>query len=210
MNAYTGWQSTWTNKKCHAHHKTSFNNHPYISSSKFRATATYVGMHGCWTMWPWYGVCALHFLHCLCTLSACACIHWAIPTSARFIFRNSLMESCFCSFVKFYTYIVAHCSDSIVVRALTIGDCFKCYTYRIMALGWLRKERKMMNNSDFRPFQVCHFKIATTYCYYYCRLRQALYKLLDVLLDTNILISGDHITMKTLIHWLEHHLEIGP
>ena len=51
---------------------------------------------------------------------------------------------------------------------LTIGGCFKHYTYRVTALGWLnkeegkkerKKERKKMNNSDFWPFQVCHFKI---------------------------------------------------
>ena len=30
----------------------------------------------------------------------------------------------------------------------------------------LAEERKM-NNSDFRLFQVCHFKIVTTRCYYY-------------------------------------------
>ena len=50
---------------------------------------------------------------------------------------------------------------------LTIGSCFKHYTYRVTALGWLKKERrkkerKKMNNSDFQPFQVCHFKIVTT------------------------------------------------
>ena len=38
----------------------------------------------------------------------------------------------------------------------------------------LVEERKKMNNSDFRLFQVYHFKIVTTYCYYYCRLGQAL------------------------------------
>ena len=57
---------------------------------------------------------------------------------------------------------------------LTIGGCFECYTYRIKVLGWLKKERKKMNNSDFRLFQVCHFKIVATHCYYYCRLGQAL------------------------------------
>ena len=55
---------------------------------------------------------------------------------------------------------------------VAIGGCFEhvlCY-----ALGWLKKEREKMNNSDFRPFQVYHFKIVTTHCYYYCRLGQAL------------------------------------
>ena len=62
---------------------------------------------------------------------------------------------------------------------MTIGGCFKCNTYRVTALGWLKKkerkkERKKISNSNFRPFQVCHFKIVTTHCYYYCRLGQAL------------------------------------
>ena len=39
--------------------------------------------------------------------------------------------------------------------------------------------------TDFRPFQVCHFKMVTTHCYYYCRLGRR-YKLLDVLLDASI------------------------
>ena len=39
-----------------------------------------------------------------------------------------------------------------------------------------KKERrkKKMNNSEFRSFQVRHFKIVTTHCYYYYRLGQAL------------------------------------
>ena len=37
------------------------------------------------------------------------------------------------------------------------------------------EERRMKrNNSDFQLFQVCHFKIVITHCYYYCRLGQAL------------------------------------
>ena len=35
-------------------------------------------------------------------------------------------------------------------------------------------EERKMNNSDFQPFQVCHFKIVTTHWYYYCRLGQTL------------------------------------
>ena len=39
---------------------------------------------------------------------------------------------------------------------------------------------KKMNNSDYRPFQVCHFKIVTAADW------GRLYKLLGVLLDTSI------------------------
>ena len=59
-------------------------------------------------------------------------------------------------------------------NSLATGGCFECNTYRITALGWLKKERKKMNNSEFRLFQVCHFKIVTTHCYYYCRPGQTL------------------------------------
>ena len=57
------------------------------------------------------------------------------------------------------------------------GGYFKFNTYQIIALGWLKGERKKerkMNSSDFWRFLVCHFKIVATHCYYYCRLRQAL------------------------------------
>ena len=61
---------------------------------------------------------------------------------------------------------------------MTIGGCFKHYMYCVTVLGWLKiveEKTLMMNNSDFQPFQVCHFKIiVTTHCYYYCRLGQAL------------------------------------
>ena len=65
----------------------------------------------------------------------------------------------------------------------SIGGCFECYMYRDTGIGWLKKERKnkkkMTNDYNSRPFQVCCFEIVTRY-YYYCRLGQALYKLLDV------------------------------
>ena len=39
----------------------------------------------------------------------------------------------------------------------------------------VKKEgKKTMNNSDFQLFQVYHYKIVTTLCYYYCSLGQAL------------------------------------
>ena len=58
--------------------------------------------------------------------------------------------------------------------SLATGGSFKRNTYRVTALDWLKKERKKMNDSEFRPFQVCHFKIVTTRCHCYCRLGQAL------------------------------------
>ena len=97
------WLTKYTNKMT-----TLFNNHPYISSSKFssngHATTTYVGMvvaERCGHDMECVSLCAYHCVHgtsCLCTLSA-MCIHPAIPTSARFIFRNLSMETCFCSFL---------------------------------------------------------------------------------------------------------------
>ena len=55
---------------------------------------------------------------------------------------------------------------------MTIGGCFKCYMYRVMALDWLKKEED--EQFWLWPFQVCNFKIVTTHCYYYCRLGQVL------------------------------------
>ena len=94
MSQWMHWLTKYTNKKCHAHsgmHSiiimgTLFNNHPYISSSGWpvgnKFSATYIGMHGCWIMWP----CACgHFLF---VYFVSQCIHWDIPTSARFLFRN--------------------------------------------------------------------------------------------------------------------------
>ena len=45
---------------------------------------------------------------------------------------------------------------------LTTSACFECNTSGVKAVGWLdkKKERrsKNINNSEFRPFLVCHFK----------------------------------------------------
>ena len=49
-----------------------------------------------------------------------------------------------------------------------------------------KKERKKMNNSDFRPFQVCHFKIVILHIPITTADWGRLYKLLDVLLDPRI------------------------
>ena len=51
----------------------------------------------------------------------------------------------------------------------------------------LAKERKKdENNSDFRLFQVCHFKIVTARYYYYTADWGKLSKLLYVLLDASM------------------------
>ena len=64
---------------------------------------------------------------------------------------------------------------------VTIGGCFTCYTYRVTALGCLKKLR----TSDFRPFQACHFKNSYYTCCYYYTAGQAL-SCPDVLLDASI------------------------
>ena len=48
------------------------------------------------------------------------------------------------------------------------------------------ERKKKMNNSDFRPIQVCYFKIVTTHCYITTADWGKLYKLLDVLLGVSI------------------------
>ena len=55
---------------------------------------------------------------------------------------------------------------------LATGGCFECNTSHVIALGWLKKEKKKMNKSDFWPFHVCHFKIVATHCCFFCRLGQ--------------------------------------
>ena len=58
---------------------TLFNNHPYISSSKFsaswHATATYVGMLLNAVAMLWSAYHCVHDNSCLCTLSASAFMH---------------------------------------------------------------------------------------------------------------------------------------
>ena len=58
-------------------------------------------------------------------------------------------------------------------NSLATGGSFECNIYLIMALDWLKKERKKINNSDFWLFQVCHVKMDIA-IHYYCRLGQAL------------------------------------
>ena len=162
----------------------------------------------------------------LCTLSASAFTHWAIPTSARFLFRHlygdflfykNLLTICYMcrltllqlmhhprmcgptnGFQQAVHSLPSKRSASVKSRLcskqnsngpspenlMTIGGCFECYMYRVTVLGWLEKEKrkKKINNSDFRPFQVCHFKIVTIATADWGRL----YKLLYVLLDTSI------------------------
>ena len=75
-----------------------------------------------------------------------------------------------------------------------------------------KKERKKMNNADFRPFQVCHFKIVTIHIAITTADWGRLYKLLYVVLDaSSYLLPGDYIAVKMLIHiYWSCHLGIGP
>ena len=65
------------------------------------------------------------------------------------------------------------------------------------------ERKKNMNNSDFQPFQVCHFKVVITHCYYYRRLRQAQAAWCTCTFRRKHLFPGDDITLKTLLHWME-------
>ena len=69
-----------------------------------------------------------------------------------------------------------------------------------------------MNNADFRPFQVCHFKIVTIHIAITTADWGRLYKLLYVVLDaSSYLLPGDYIAVKMLIHiYWSCHLGIGP
>ena len=66
-------------------------------------------------------------------------------------------------------------------------------TYHVTVLGWLKKEerKKEKGKKNVQLLLVCHY----THRYYYCRLVQALYKLLCVLLNEIICSQGDDITV---------------
>ena len=101
---------------------TLFNNHPYISSSKFSTNATgtplftYVGMvRCCRIMWPWYMEYILHITVCMALL-VCVhtyfaivsqVIHSAIDTSARFLLWINLFMEIVFFWLLYYTYIIA-------------------------------------------------------------------------------------------------------
>ena len=66
-------------------------------------------------------------------------------------------------------------------------DYFEYCTYHTTALGWLKNwTKKESANSDFRPFQACHFKIVTVHIAITTADWARLYKLLYVLLDVRI------------------------
>ena len=89
-----------TNKRCHAHSDMySMAMHIIQQPSlhkvyivEYTSSHCYLCWDGCWTMWPWYGV---HITVCMSFLVYFVSqgIHWAIPTSAGFLFRNLFMES---------------------------------------------------------------------------------------------------------------------
>ena len=92
------------------------------------------------------------------------CVHWIdkwLPTASTLCLLN-LPHKQTQVVSPSYTQIKSPFPENF----LAIGGCFECYTYHVMVLGWLKKEkRKKVNNSDFRLFQVCLFKIVTTHCY---------------------------------------------
>ena len=69
---------------------TLFNNHPYMRvGTKINR---YLCRDGCWIIWPHYRM-HITVWHSLSVCFVSQCIHWLIPVSARFLFRN-----------LFYTY----------------------------------------------------------------------------------------------------------
>ena len=95
---------------------TIFNNHPYVSSSKFsanwRAIAIYVEMVVEYCGHDHNGVhITVALLVCVLCHAASAFIDRDIATSARFLFGNLFMETCFCSFlIAVHVYMYMHCS----------------------------------------------------------------------------------------------------
>ena len=173
-------------------------------------------------------------------------MHWAIPTSARFAFRDLFLwrrsflikiltillhkppthlqlmhypRTCeptgFQQPVHSAPYSLFSCKKAQAIHVspsyaqskaqmdhpqiilwLLHGGCFKCYTYCNMALGWLKKKKKV-NNSDFQPFQVCHFKVAPIHIANTTAGWGKLYKWLNVFLNASICFPA--MILNTLI-----------
>ena len=90
-------------------------------------------------------------------------------------------------------------------NSLATGSCFECNIYHITALGWLKKERKKTNNSDFRLFQVCHFKIVTIHIAittaYWSRHYNLLYVVLDASISSLAILKSGHPYIWAMLPW---------
>ena len=130
-------------------------------------------------MWSWYGVHTMyhcvHGISCLCTLSTSVFMHWAIPTWARFLFRNLFMETCFCSF---FMLVIRGAAHVIAVAASFVHVCWwMASTLCSLSLPGLQESasgksqlhskqtsikspspENFVTIDDFWPFQVYHFK----------------------------------------------------
>ena len=99
------------------------------------------------------------------------------------------IEKCW-SYIYVAVTLKTKCISTTPENSLATGGCFKCNTFHVTVLGWLKKERmeeRKLNNSDFRPFQICHgFKIVTIHNAITTADWGRLYKLLYVVLDTSI------------------------
>ena len=69
----------------------------------------------------WTAYHCVHGTSCLCALSASAFMHWAIPTSARFSFRDLFMETFF--FDKNLNNFVTQAAHTLAVAALSLHMC---------------------------------------------------------------------------------------
>ena len=78
---------------------------------------------------------SVHGTYCLCTSSASAFVHWAIPTSVRFLFRSLSLETLFCSFLIDIFQFVMRC------HLRTCGWC--------IILAHVAVHRWMASNSQY-------------------------------------------------------------
>ena len=68
----------------------------------------------------WSAYHCVAFLVCVCFVSQC--IHWFIPTSVRFLFRNHFMETCFCSFLIMHKKLLAMPTHPCLIISLLRGQ----------------------------------------------------------------------------------------
>ena len=160
MHKFTGWQSTKTSCAmdtviCIHNMATLFNN---ISSSKFsanwRATSTYVGL--CSTA----HVIAVDII----SLGTCALTQMA-SNSQYTLPPKSCPQKKSQEWNRRYTQNEAQKTHHQRISWLLF---WMQHLSHYSAIGCLKKKEEEDEQFWLRIFQVCHFDIVTTHCYYYC------------------------------------------
>ena len=111
MAQWMHWLTKYTNKKCHPH-------------SDMYSIITMVTL-----------LCAWHFLF---VYFVSQCIHWAIPTSARFLFRNLFIKTYIQISIRFHMILVCRKLDLVIFLSNNITSILllDCYITSFAVLYW--------------------------------------------------------------------------